>query len=88
MMPPHSRSRPSWASQDDYAGFNFVVILVGLGVFSYLLWMYYHSPVSAFVMSLMHYEIQFIDHFSDRYRLADQEMAQSAPSNVTLKDLY
>jgi intracellular multiplication protein IcmP len=88
MMAPHSRSRPSWASQDDYAGFNFIVILVGLGVFSYLLWMYYHAQVSAFVMSLMHYEIQFIDHFSDRYRLADQEMAQSAPGDVTLKDLY
>lgn len=86
--PPHSRSRPSWASQDDYAGFNFIVILAGLAVFSYLLWMYYHAQVSAFVMLIMHYEIQFIDWFSDRYRIADQEMAQSAPSNVTLRDLY
>jgi intracellular multiplication protein IcmP len=88
MMPPHSRSRPSWASQDDYAGFNFIVILLGLGVFSYLLWMHYHAQVSAFVMSIMHVEIQFIDRFSDRYRIADQEMAQSAPGNVTLRDLY
>ncbi|OYV49624.1 MAG: hypothetical protein B7Z77_07560 [Acidocella sp. 20-58-15] len=88
MMPPHSRSRPSWASQDDYAGFNLIVILAGIGVFSYLLWMYYHAQVSAFVMSIMHCEIQFIDFFSNRYRLADQEMAQSAPADVTLRDLY
>ena len=70
-MPPHSRSRPSWASQDDYAGFNFIVILVGIGIFSYLLWIYYHAQVSASVMSTMHCEIQFIDFFSNRYRLAE-----------------
>jgi intracellular multiplication protein IcmP len=88
MMPPTSRSRPSWASQDDYAGFNFVVILLGSGVFSYLLWTFYHPQISAFVMLAMHHEIQFIDYFSDRYRLADQEMAETAPNFVTLKDLY
>ena len=88
MMPPTSRSRPSWASQDDYAGFNFIVILLGSGVFSYLLWTYYHPQISAFVMLAMHHEIQFIDYFSDRYRLADQEMAETAPNAVTLRDLY
>lgn len=88
MTPPTSRSRPSWASQDDYAGFNFIVILLGCGVFSYLLWTYYHAQISVFVMLAMHYEIQFIDHFSDHYRLADQEMAETAPDAVTVKDLY
>jgi intracellular multiplication protein IcmP len=64
------------------------VILLGSGVFSYLLWTYYHPQISAFVMSAMHHEIRFIDYFSDRYRLADQEMAETAPNAVTLKDLY
>ena len=88
MPPPHPAGGRSWASQDDYAGFNFIVILAGIGVFSYLLWSYYHAEISAFVMSIMHREIQLIDHFSDRYRAADREMAESAPSGVTLKDLY
>ena len=88
MIPPSSRSRPSWASPDDYAGFNFIVILVGICVFSYLLWTKYHAQISAFVMLVMHYEIHFIDNFTDTYRAADHEMAESAPSGVTLKDLY
>lgn len=88
MTSPNPGPRPSWASQDDYAGFNFIVILVGIGVFSYLLWTNFHAQISAFVMMIMHYEIWFIDYFSDRYRMADQEMAESDPSGVTFKDLY
>jgi intracellular multiplication protein IcmP len=88
MMPPYSRSRPSWASSDDYAVFNFIVILVGVCVFSYMLWSYYHAEISGFVMLIMHREICLIDQFSDRYRLADQKMMASDPSAVTLKDLY
>jgi intracellular multiplication protein IcmP len=88
MMPPTSRSRPSWASQDDYAGFNFIVILLGSGVFSYLLWTYYHPQISALVMLIMHHEMQFSNNFSSRYQLADQEMEQTWPNDVSLKDLY
>jgi intracellular multiplication protein IcmP len=88
MPPPHPGAGRSWASQDDYAGFNFLVIMAGICVFGYLLWIYYHAQISAFVMTIMHDEIQFIDQFSARYRVADQQMAQSAPSGVTLKDLY
>lgn len=88
MAAPHPGGPRSWASQDDYAGFNFLVILAGICVFSYLLWTYYHAQISAYVIMIMHDEIQFIDHFSARYRLADQQMAQSAPSGVTLRDLY
>jgi intracellular multiplication protein IcmP len=88
MAPVNPGPNRSWASQDDYAGFNMIVILVGICFFSYLLWTNYHAQISAFVMLLMHREIQFISYFSDRYRIADQEMAQSDPSGVTLKDLY
>jgi intracellular multiplication protein IcmP len=88
MMPPYSRSRPSWASSDDYAVFNFIVILVGVCVFSYMLWSYYHAEISGFVMLSMHHEIQLIDYFSDRYRQADNEMSKSDPGAVTIKDLY
>jgi intracellular multiplication protein IcmP len=88
MMPPYSRSRPSWASSDDYAVFNFIVILVGVCVFSYLLWSYYHAEISGIVMSIMHHEIQLIDYFSDRFRQADKQMADSDPGAVTIKDLY
>jgi intracellular multiplication protein IcmP len=88
MATPNSGRRTSWASQDDYAGFNFIVIVVGIGVFSYLLWTYYHAAISAGVMWLMHQEIRFISLFSDHYRVADHEMAESNPACVTLKDLY
>jgi intracellular multiplication protein IcmP len=88
MAAPHSGAARSWASQDDYAGFNFLVIFFGICVFSYLLWTFYHAQISAFVMAIMHGEIQLIDQFSDRYCVADQQMAQSAPDGVTLKDLY
>jgi intracellular multiplication protein IcmP len=88
MAAQHPGGPRSWASQDDYAGFNFLVIMAGICVFSYMLWTFYHAQISAFVMAIMHGEIQFIDQFSDRYRLADQEMSQYAPDGVTLKDLY
>ncbi len=88
MAPPPSGAGRAWASQDDYAGFNLLVIMAGICVFSYLLWTYYHAQISLFVMTIMHDEIQLIDHFSNRYRIADRQMAQSAPDGVTLKDLY
>ena len=88
MVAPHSGAGRSWASQDDYAGFNLAVIVVGICVFSYLLWLFHHAQISAAVMSAMHYEIRLIDVFSNRYQTADQQMAASAPSGVTLRDLY
>jgi intracellular multiplication protein IcmP len=88
MAPVNPGPNRSWASQDDYAGFNMIVILVGICFFSYMLWINHHAQISAFVMLVMHREIAFISYFSDRYRIADQQMAQSDPSGVTLKDLY
>jgi intracellular multiplication protein IcmP len=87
-MRPYPNPRASWPSSDDTAAFNLFVIIVGLCVGAYLLWDTYHTQISAAVMAVMHHEIVFIDRFTDRYALADRQMAQSDPSGVTLRDLY
>jgi intracellular multiplication protein IcmP len=39
-------------------------------------------------MALRHHEIAFIRHFTDRYDLADRQMAAADPNAVTLRSLY
>ena len=84
--PPHPRA--AWPSSDDNTGFNLIVILLGCCVGAYLLWTSYHGEISAGVMALRHHEIAFIRHFTDRYDLADRQMAAADPNGVTLRDLY
>jgi intracellular multiplication protein IcmP len=52
------------------------------------LWTIYHGEISAGVMALRHHEIAFIRHFTDRYDLADRQMAAAEPEGVTPRDLY
>ena len=87
-MRPAPNPRASWPSSDDTAAFNLVVIIVGLCAGTYLLWTGYHAQISAVVMVVLHHEILFIDRFTDRYALADRQMAASDPRGVTLRDLY
>jgi intracellular multiplication protein IcmP len=83
---PHPRA--AWPSSDDNTGFNLIVILLGCCVGAYLLWTCYHGEISAGVMALRHHEIAFIRLFTDRYDLADRQMAAADPNAVTLRDLY
>jgi intracellular multiplication protein IcmP len=87
-MPHYPNPRASWPSNDDTAGFNLIVIIVGICAGAYLLWTNYHAEISAAVMMIMHREIVFIDYFTDRYTLADRQMVASNPRGVTLSDLY
>src|ERR1700751_6048888 len=84
--PPHPRA--AWPAGDDNPGFNLIDILLGCCVGAYLLWTSYHSEISAAVMALRHHQIAFIQHFTDRYDLADRQMAAADPKGVTLRDLY
>src|ERR1700730_15609924 len=84
--PPHPRA--AWPSGDDNTGFNLIVILIGGCVGAYLLWTSYHVEISASVIALRHHEIAFIRHFTDRYDLADRQMAAADPNGITLRDLY
>jgi intracellular multiplication protein IcmP len=84
--PPHPRA--AWPSGDDNTGFNLIVILLGCCVGTYVLWTSYHGEISAGVMALRHHEIGFIQYFTDRYDLADRQMAAADPNAVTLRDLY
>ncbi len=87
-MRPQPHPRPSWPSNDDTAGFNLIVILVGVCLGAYLLWTSYHGTISAAVMAVMHREILLLDHFTHRFDVADQQMAAADPNGVTLRDLY
>jgi intracellular multiplication protein IcmP len=84
--PPHPRA--AWPSSDDNTGFKLIVILLGCCVGAYLLWTSYHGEISAGVIAVRHHEISFIQHFTDRYNLADRQMLAGDPEGVTLRDLY
>ena len=86
-MRPQPNPRATWPSGDDDTGFNLIVILLGCCLGSYLLWSNYHAEISAAVMALHHHEILVIQHFTDRYGLADAQMARADPDRVTLRDL-
>ena len=88
MLPRHANARPSWPSSDDTMAFNLIVIAIGCGVGGYLLWTNFHATIAAMVMQLMHREIGLLSHFTNRFALADREMAGSDPASVTLRDLY
>jgi intracellular multiplication protein IcmP len=81
-------SRPSWSSSDDTTAFNLIVIVVGLAVLSYVLWMYHHALISAWVMTALDWQMDFIHHFTDRFDLANRQMDATDPASVTLRDLY
>ena len=87
-MTPRPHPRASWPSNDDTTGFNLIVILLGCGLGAYLLWTNYHQAISAAVMSLAHQEILLLGHFTNRFQVADRQMAAADPSGVTLRDLY
>lgn len=80
--------RAAWPSSDDMVGFNALVILIGIGVGAYLLWTYHHTEISAAVMAWRHWEIGVLRRFTDRFNLADAQMVHSAPSGVTVRDLW
>ncbi len=88
MQPQQGNGRASWPSSDDTAIFNLIVIAVGVCVGAYLLWTNYHATISSGVMAGVHEEIGWLNHITDRFRVADQQMEMSDPSGVTLKDLY
>ena len=86
-MANYPNPRASWPSGDDTAGFNLIVIAVGVSLGAYLLWTSYHAEISAAVMAVMHREIVFIDRFTDRYTQADRQMSAADPHDVTLRAL-
>ena len=87
-MTPRPHPRASWPSNDDTTGFNLIVILLGCGLGAYLLWINYHQAISAAAMALAHQEILLLGHFTNRFQLADRQMAAADPAGVTLLDLY
>lgn len=89
MMQPSSSGRGgAWASGDDMAIFNAVVIAVGAVVFGYLAWSSYHGEISAAMIAWRRFEIGMLWHFTDRFAEADRQMAAANPHQVTIGALY
>ena len=86
MAQPHPRA--AWPSNDDMTGFNLIVIALGAGLGSYLLWTFYHTEISAVLMAWRHQQIRVLQLFTDRFDLADAQMRRSNPAGVTLRHLY
>ena len=87
MQQPTS-GRASWPSGDDNTGFYLIVIILGCAALSTLLWINYHGVISAIVMAFHHQEIGALRYFTDRFDLADRQMAAVDPNGVTVRDLY
>jgi intracellular multiplication protein IcmP len=87
-MRPQPNPRATWASSDDNGGFFMLVIVIGLGVLSYVAWLNYHATISTAVMAFFHQEIGLLRQFTDRFDVADKQMMASDPEGVTLHDLY
>jgi intracellular multiplication protein IcmP len=87
-MNPQQSPRAAWASNDDQSIFNLIVILLGVGVGSYLIWNTSHDQISAGVMALRHREMLLLGHVTERFRVADAQMMRTDPYGVTLRDLY
>jgi intracellular multiplication protein IcmP len=87
-MPPQPNPRAAWPSHDDNGAFFLIVILVGSGILAWVLWVNFHATISSMVMALFHHEIAFLRHFTNRYDLADRQMAAADPGDVKLHDLY
>ena len=86
MAQPHPRA--AWPSNDDMTGFNLIVIALGAGLGSYLLWTFYHTEISAVLIAWRHQQIRVLQLFTDRFDLADAQMRRSNPAGVTLRHLY
>ena len=74
--------RAAWPSHDDNGGFFLIVILVGSGILGWVLWVNFHATISSMVMALFHEQIAFLRHFTNRYDLADRQMAAADPADV------
>ncbi|MBO0711966.1 MAG: hypothetical protein J2P47_11880 [Acetobacteraceae bacterium] len=86
VQPPHPR--PAWPSHDDQTVFNLIVIAIGVGAGSYLLWTWYHGHISAAVMALRHREMLLLGTITDRFVHADTQMLRANPDRVSVRDLY
>jgi intracellular multiplication protein IcmP len=88
MPVPQSHPRAAWSSNDDQTIFNLIVIAIGVGLGSYLLWTYYHGQISAGVIWLRHQEMVLLGNITDKFDRADAQMLRTNPYRVSLRDLY
>lgn len=58
-------------------------ILVGGIALSIVLWLEFHPEISQTVMLIMHWQIRFIQMFTDRFDEADLQLLAADPNNVT-----
>lgn len=80
-------SGAAFATSDDYSLLLVVVTLVGLGVTGWLLWQEQHAAISAIAMQALHWQMRFLDLFTDRFEIADAQVLRANPAKVTFPQL-
>lgn len=90
MMHPTAtgRSGGSWASADDMMIVSLLIIALGAGVFGWLAWVNYHGEISAAVIAWRRWEIGQLSRFTEALSLADRQMADANPYQVSIGALY
>jgi len=87
-MHPQPNPRAAWPSSDDNTAFYLLVILADSTVGGYVLWEHDHAAISAVVMPVQHWQMRLIHYFTHRYGLADWQVQQANPNDVTFWQPY
>ena len=87
-MPAQPNPRASWPSHDDNGGFFLIISFIGIAILAVLLWINQHGMISSLVMTFYHYQIAVLHHLTNRFDVADGQMAAANPESVRITDLY
>lgn len=87
MRPTDQSNRPAWPSGDDDALFVLAVLLLGGGVLGWLAWDTWRAVIAAGAIGMFRWQVSVLQHWTDRFDLADRQMAAADVGRVTLGDL-
>lgn len=87
MRATNQAGRAAWPSGDDDTLFVLLVLFVGGGLLGWLAWDAWRVEISAAAIDVFRAQIAVLRHWTDRFDLADRQMAAANPALVTLRDL-
>lgn len=85
--PPPPGGRPTWPGPDDDGLFVLVVLVFGGGLLLWLAWDTWRAEIASAAIAVFRWEVSVLRHFTDRFDLANRQMAAADPAGVALRDL-